>query len=113
MKKETIQYKFEGAEDHARFLEYVTSKGYELEISAEGYSPDMLPEGRFNRDEFVSKYEFVRQVFILHKTEVERDGFGNILKSWNARSGDFPSRLVLWYVGGELETLIEDYISRK
>ena len=113
MKKTTVTYRFERAEDHALFLEYVISRGYELDMFAEGYDSDILSEGRFNREEFVSKYQFVKRACINHKTKVERDGWGNTLKSWAARSGDFPSELILWDVGGELETLIEDYISRK
>ena len=78
---------------------------------AGGCELDILAEGRFYRDEFVSKYKWVQAIFIFHKTKVETDWWGNTVKSWAARSADFRNELDLWDVGGELETLIEHYIS--
>lgn len=111
MEKTKVIYRYEKAEDFASFLEYVIDHGYELDMFAEGYESDIFPEGKFDRDQFISNYQSVRRVCILHKTEVERDSWGNTLKSWAARSGHFPGELELWDVGGELERLIQDYIS--
>lgn len=106
MKKNTTHYEFEsgfeGVEDYARFLEYVLSKGYELCIIFDNYLLEFVSK-RLDRNRFINDYFSAHQ----HALTI-RDSFGN-----NVAECDSLSELKLLDIGGELEKLIENYISKK
>ena len=104
MKKNTPHYEFErgfkGIEDYASFLEYVVSKGYELRIIFDNYLLELVSK-RLDRIRFINDYSSVCQhALTIHNR------FGN-----RVAECDRLSEFKLLDIGGELETLIEHYIS--
>lgn len=106
MKRNETYYEFEsgfeGVEDYAHFLEHLLSYGYGLRIVYDNYLVEFVPE-RLDINRFINEY------FSSHHHSLTiQDSSGK-----KVAECDSLSEFKLLNVGGGLEKLIEDYISRK